>query len=164
MLVIGVLAANTINLGVALTVTYEPDVVAKVYIATSNVTNISDNNYYYSGSGDFPVPSYLIADNYTPTTITDPTITNAVCDSFGYYTIYIKIVNYSPIAIAANITMTKSDGTGSTNFSLIENDGINSIAAKVNQVVSSDLTLIKVRATHTITESLKFTINRTQAT
>lgn len=164
MLVVGVMAATTVSLGVSLTVNYEPEVVAKVYVATSNATSAPDNNYYFSGTGDFPATSYLVADNYTPTTISNPLITNAVCDTFGYYTIYVKVVNYSIIDVQVNITMTKSDGTTSTKFSLVENAGISSIDAKYNQTISSDFAVVKVRATQTATESLKFTVNLSQAT
>lgn len=163
MLMIGVLAATTVSLGVSVTVSYEPGVFAKVYIATSNPTNSGNNNYYYSGTGDFPTPSFLIGDNYTPTTITNPTISNAFCDTFGYYTIYIKVINYSPIHIQASISMTKSDGTASTNFTIIENNGITKIFAKANQTINTGFASVKIKANSATTEALKFTINLTQS-
>jgi len=166
MLVVGVMAATTVSLGVSVTVNYEPDVVAKVYVATSNPTNIDDKNYYFSGIGTFPETAFLVADNSTtpPAVISDTTIENAVCDIFGYYTIYVNVINYSRIDIQVSITMTKLDGTPSTKFTPAENLGISSIDAKYNETISSGFAVVKVKAIQIGIEALKFTVNLSQAT
>lgn len=166
MLGVGVLSSTIVNLGVVLediAVNYDPQVSAMVYLATSNPTNADNNNYYYSGSGEFPATSYLVADNVTSTADADPAIANATSDAFGYYTIYVNVLNYSLIDVAVDISLTKSDDTVSENISILENEGILSISARDDDVVSSDIAVIKVKVLQVVTESLKLTINLTKA-